>query len=48
MTKQRGISLSRKANLISKLQAIIPNNRMKLWEELAMSETDVDLEDETN
>lgn len=48
MTKQRGISLERKANLISKLQAIIPKNRMKFWEELTTSETDVNLDNETN
>lgn len=48
ITKPRGIALERKTNLISKLHTIIPHNRMKFWEEIATSETDVDLEDETD
>lgn len=48
ITKHRGISSDRKTNLISKLQAIIPENRMIFWKELATSETDVDLDNETD
>lgn len=45
-TKCRGISLERKVNLISKLRAIIPTNRLKFWEEIAVSENDAAIDDE--
>nr|CAI5863105.1 unnamed protein product [Callosobruchus analis] len=38
-TQHRGIDKERKATLISNLKAIIPQNRMKFWEELVTSET---------
>nr|CAI5849452.1 unnamed protein product [Callosobruchus analis] len=38
-TRHRGIDKERKATLISNLKAIIPQNRMKFWEELVTLET---------
>lgn len=35
-TKCRGISLETKLNLSTKLRPIIPSNRFKFWEEMAV------------
>ncbi|CAH0552235.1 unnamed protein product [Brassicogethes aeneus] len=42
----RGVSLDRKNNLISKLKAHIPQNRMKFWEDLPVCEDGFDEEND--
>nr|CAI5824878.1 unnamed protein product [Callosobruchus analis] len=47
-TKHRGVDIERKENSVSKLEATIPQNRMKFWEELVTPEaTNADIEYES-